>query len=192
MHPSLPKLEKRKISSLMDVKKLSKEACIHAAQNDRLPLRVVVQVLFFEQLRAAGAQATAVAANGGTARCLARLAEEDDDWKADRGLPEPPTPGALKKQLGSLKLTEHGDDDGGRRLVARSSSAIQSSRLSLSSRSRRIFDKLWVGGGKPPGEAIVGKGSDTSGSSQSPRSSAKPLESKSSSSSSRNRRYSVS
>ncbi|KAK3128560.1 hypothetical protein QOZ80_6BG0463450 [Eleusine coracana subsp. coracana] len=191
LHPSLPKMEKRKISSLMDVKKLSKEACIHAAQNDRLPLRVVVQVLFFEQLRAAGAQATA--ANGGAAaRCLARLAEEDDDWKADRALPELPTSGALKKQLGSLKLTDQGDDDGGRRLVARSSSAIQSSRLSLSSRSRRIFDKLWVGGGKPPGEAIVGKGSDTSGSSQSPRSSAKPLESKSSSSSSRNRRYSVS
>ncbi|KAK3131790.1 hypothetical protein QOZ80_6AG0511520 [Eleusine coracana subsp. coracana] len=193
LHPSLPKMEKRKISSLMDVKKLSKEACIHAAQNDRLPLRVVVQVLFFEQLRAARAQATAAIANGGaTARCLARLAEEDDDWKADRALPEPPTPGALKKQLGSLKLTDQGDDDGGRRLVARSSSAIQSSRLSLSSRSRRIFDKLWVGGGKLPGEAIVGKGSDTSGSSQSPRSSAKPLESKSSSSSSRNRRYSVS
>lgn len=27
------------------------EACTHAAQNERLPLRVVVQVLFFEQLR---------------------------------------------------------------------------------------------------------------------------------------------
>jgi hypothetical protein len=188
-------MEKRKISSLMDVKKLSKETCIHAAQNDRLPLRVVVQVLFFEQLRAAGAQATVAASNGGgVARCLARLAEDEDDWKADCALPELPTPGALKKQLGSLKLTEQGDDDGGggRRLVARSSSAIQSSRLSLSSRSRRIFDRLWLGGGKPPGEAIVGKESDTSGSSQSPRSSAKPLESKSSSSSSRNRRYSVS
>ncbi|TVU12282.1 hypothetical protein EJB05_45918 [Eragrostis curvula] len=198
LHPGLPKMEKRKISSLMDVKKLSKEACIHAAQNDRLPLRVVVQVLFFEQLRAAGAQANGAAANGASARCLARLAEADDDdgdgWK-DRALPEPPTPGgALRKQLGSLKLTDQGgaDDDGGRRLVARSSAAIQSSRLSLSSRSRRIFDKLWVGGGKPPGEVVVGKGSDTSGSSQSPRSSAKPLESKSSSSSSRNRRYSVS
>jgi hypothetical protein len=188
-------MEKRKISSLMDVKKLSREACIHAAQNDRLPLRVVVQVLFYEQLRAAGAQATGVpAANGGgAARCLARLAEDDNDWKPDRALQEPPTPGSLKKQLGSLKLTQQGDDDSGRRLVARSSSAIQTSRLSLSSRSRRIFDRLWVGGGKPPGEVLVGKESDTSGSSQSPRSSAKPLESnKSSSSSSRNRRYSLS
>uniref|UniRef100_A0A0A9CZL9 NPH3 domain-containing protein n=1 Tax=Arundo donax TaxID=35708 RepID=A0A0A9CZL9_ARUDO len=190
LHPSLPKTEKRKISSLMDVKKLSKEACIHAAQNDRLPLRVVVQVLFFEQLRAAGATGAGAAANGGSvARCMVRL--EDDDWKEDRALPEPPTPGALKKQLGSLKLADPGDDDGGRQLVARSSTANQSSRLSLSSRSRRIFDKLWVGGGKLPGE-VAGKESDTSGSSQSPRSSAKPLESKSSISSSRNRRYSVS
>ncbi|KAG1368406.1 putative BTB/POZ domain-containing protein [Cocos nucifera] len=35
----------------MDCQKLSLEACTHAAQNERLPLRVVVQVLFFEQLQ---------------------------------------------------------------------------------------------------------------------------------------------
>lgn len=199
LHPGLPKTEKKKVCGLMDVKKLSKGACIHAAQNDRLPLRVVVQVLFFEQLRAAGAAASGP--NGSVARCMARLEEEEEDdeeggWKEGRALPEPPTPGALRKQLGSLKLDQGaGAGDDGRRLVARSSSvANQSSRLSLSSRSRRIFDKLWVGGGgKVPGDCPVGKGSsDTSGSSQSPRSSAKPLESKSSSSSSRNRRYSVS
>ncbi|KAF0901950.1 hypothetical protein E2562_011784 [Oryza meyeriana var. granulata] len=139
LHPNLPKAEKRKISSLMDVKKLSKEACIHAAQNDRLPLRVVVQL------------------------------------------------GSLK--LAGVAADEGGDD--GRRLARVSSVANQSSRLSLSSRSRRIFDMLWAGG-KLPGGEVVSKSSDTSGSSQSPRSSAKPPESKSSSSSSRNRRYSVS
>lgn len=89
LHPGLPKAEKRKICSLMDVKKLSKGACIHAAQNDRLPLRVVVQVLFFEQLRAAGAAAAASATagpNGSVARCMARLEEEDDedaDWRGE-------------------------------------------------------------------------------------------------------------
>lgn len=36
----------------MDCRKLSADACRHAVQNERLPLRVVVQVLFFEQLRA--------------------------------------------------------------------------------------------------------------------------------------------
>lgn len=37
----------------MDCRKLSVDACMHAVQNERLPLRVVVQVLFFEQIRAA-------------------------------------------------------------------------------------------------------------------------------------------
>lgn len=36
---------------LMNCQKLSLEASTHAAKNERLPLRVVVQVLFFEQLR---------------------------------------------------------------------------------------------------------------------------------------------
>lgn len=35
----------------MDCRKLTLEACTHAAQNERLPLRAVVQVLFFEQLQ---------------------------------------------------------------------------------------------------------------------------------------------
>lgn len=35
----------------MNCQKLSLEACTHAAQNERLPLRIIVQVLFFEQLR---------------------------------------------------------------------------------------------------------------------------------------------
>ena len=35
----------------MNCQKLSLEVSTHAAQNERLPLRVIVQVLFFEQLR---------------------------------------------------------------------------------------------------------------------------------------------
>lgn len=35
----------------MDHQKLTLEACAHAAQNERLPLRAVIQVLFFEQLQ---------------------------------------------------------------------------------------------------------------------------------------------
>ncbi|KAH7665347.1 BTB/POZ domain-containing protein NPY2 protein [Dioscorea alata] len=50
-HPGMSKSEKKKICSLMDCKKLSAEASMHAVQNERLPLRVVVQVLFFEQVR---------------------------------------------------------------------------------------------------------------------------------------------
>lgn len=43
--------EKEQICRLMNCQKLSLEASTHAAQNERLPLRVVVQVLFFEQLK---------------------------------------------------------------------------------------------------------------------------------------------
>lgn len=36
---------------MVDCRKLTMEACTHAAQNERLPLRAVLQVLFFEQLQ---------------------------------------------------------------------------------------------------------------------------------------------
>ncbi|KAE8665011.1 BTB/POZ domain-containing protein [Hibiscus syriacus] len=52
-HPDLNKSERKKLCHVLDCKKLSVEACMHAAQNEKLPLRVVVQVLFFEQARAA-------------------------------------------------------------------------------------------------------------------------------------------
>ncbi|KAK0605921.1 hypothetical protein LWI29_032236 [Acer saccharum] len=52
-HPAISKSERKKICKLMDCRKLLVDACMHAVQNKRLPLRVVVQVLFFEQVRAA-------------------------------------------------------------------------------------------------------------------------------------------
>ncbi|CAN6356750.1 unnamed protein product [Urochloa humidicola] len=48
-HPGLSKSEKKRLCALMDCKKLTADASAHAVQNERLPLRVVVQVLFFEQ-----------------------------------------------------------------------------------------------------------------------------------------------
>ncbi|KAL5211142.1 hypothetical protein ABZP36_006765 [Zizania latifolia] len=50
-HSWLSEAEREQLCRLMDCQKLSLEACTHAAQNERLPLRVVVQVLFFEQLQ---------------------------------------------------------------------------------------------------------------------------------------------
>lgn len=41
----------------MDCQKLSIDACMHAAQNERLPLRIVVQVLFSEQIKISNAMA---------------------------------------------------------------------------------------------------------------------------------------
>jgi len=50
-HPYLSESDKEDLCRVMDCQKLSLEACTHAAQNERLPLRVIVQVLFFEQLQ---------------------------------------------------------------------------------------------------------------------------------------------
>ncbi|KNA10555.1 hypothetical protein SOVF_143270 [Spinacia oleracea] len=50
-HPTLTDIERKKVCSSMDCQKLSREACAHAAQNDRLPVQTVVQVLYYEQQR---------------------------------------------------------------------------------------------------------------------------------------------
>ncbi|XP_064963679.1 BTB/POZ domain-containing protein At1g30440-like isoform X1 [Musa acuminata AAA Group] len=50
-HSWLAESQREELCRLMNCQKLSLEACTHAAQNERLPLRVVVQVLFFEQLQ---------------------------------------------------------------------------------------------------------------------------------------------
>lgn len=50
-HSWLVESDREQLCRLMDCQKLSLEACTHAAQNERLPLRTIVQVLFFEQLQ---------------------------------------------------------------------------------------------------------------------------------------------
>ncbi|KAL7136009.1 hypothetical protein ABFS83_10G001600 [Erythranthe nasuta] len=50
-HQTLNENECKKLCKFIDCQKLSEEACNHAAQNDRLPVHLVVRVLYFEQLR---------------------------------------------------------------------------------------------------------------------------------------------
>ncbi|KAJ6330218.1 hypothetical protein OIU76_008940 [Salix suchowensis] len=50
-HPGVTKQERKVLFRLIDSRKLSHEASLHAAQNERLPVRAVVQVLFFEQTK---------------------------------------------------------------------------------------------------------------------------------------------
>ncbi|XP_031481156.1 BTB/POZ domain-containing protein At5g47800-like [Nymphaea colorata] len=52
-HPDISKSEKKKLCHKLDCRKLSTDACMHAVQNDQLPLRTVVQVLLQEHVRAA-------------------------------------------------------------------------------------------------------------------------------------------
>lgn len=50
-HPWLLDKDKEQLCNIIDYQKLSIDACAHASQNERLPLRVVLQVLFFEQMQ---------------------------------------------------------------------------------------------------------------------------------------------
>ncbi|KAL9684458.1 hypothetical protein QQ045_021896 [Rhodiola kirilowii] len=56
-HPTLTEHERKRLCRVMDCQKLSIDACMHAAQNERLPLRIVVQVLFSEQVKISNALA---------------------------------------------------------------------------------------------------------------------------------------
>ncbi|KAK9089429.1 hypothetical protein Scep_028511 [Stephania cephalantha] len=49
-HQNLTEKEREDVCQVLDCYKMSPEACTHAAQNKRLPLRVVVQALFVGQL----------------------------------------------------------------------------------------------------------------------------------------------
>ncbi|CAM8913415.1 unnamed protein product [Rhodiola kirilowii] len=63
-HPWLSDSEKEQLCNLLDCQKLSLDACAHASQNERLPLRVVLQVLFFEQMHLRSALAGCLRAVG--------------------------------------------------------------------------------------------------------------------------------
>lgn len=66
-HPTLSEHERKRLCRVMDCQKLSIDACMHAAQNERLPLRVVVQVLFSEQVKISNAIAKSSLKDGATA-----------------------------------------------------------------------------------------------------------------------------
>ncbi|CAN1237029.1 Root phototropism protein 3 [Linum grandiflorum] len=50
-HPGVSKQERKSLCRLIDSRKLSPEASYHASHNERLPVRVVIQVLFAEQTK---------------------------------------------------------------------------------------------------------------------------------------------
>lgn len=49
MHPEISKEEKKRLCRSLDCQKLSAEVRAHAVKNERMPLRTVVQALFFDQ-----------------------------------------------------------------------------------------------------------------------------------------------
>jgi hypothetical protein len=110
-HPDISKSERKRICRLMDCRKLSAEACLHAVQNERLPLRVVVQVLFFEQLRATTSTGNSTPELPGPIRALlpggshgssrSTTTNTEEDWDA---VPTAEDINALKGELTTLRL----------------------------------------------------------------------------------------
>lgn len=176
VHPGLTKADKRKICGLIDVKKLTTEASMHAAQNEQLPLRVVVQVLFFEQVRAS----VSVEAQNNSRDSSSVMTSIDEECPKELDSCK-----SLKHNMGHMKISE--DIQKTKKLAKKSSKNSRSGMQLLPSRSRRIFDKLWIMG-KGHGES---RSPETSGSSQSPTS-VVPGDMKSSGSYTRQRRHSIS
>lgn len=109
-HPGISKSERKRICKLMDCKKLSVDACMHAVQNDRLPLRVVVQVLFFEQVRVAASSGSSTPDlpksirdlnNGSQRSSRSANTNTEGDWDVVATAEELK---ALKEEVASLRL----------------------------------------------------------------------------------------
>lgn len=107
-HPWLSEAEREMVCKIMSCQKLSLEACTHAAQNERLPLRVVVQVLFFEQLQLRNAIAGSFLVadtvgqsgrqQGGQNPLVAGGARQGESWDNSMG----PNSQALKDDMGKI------------------------------------------------------------------------------------------
>ncbi|KAJ0230570.1 BTB/POZ domain-containing protein [Hirschfeldia incana] len=81
VHQKIDKTERKRLCRILDCKKLSVEASKNAAQNQLLPLRVIVQILFVEQARAAIATTANNITNNETAvlrRSFTTRREEED------------------------------------------------------------------------------------------------------------------
>ncbi|KAI3452670.1 hypothetical protein Pfo_009334 [Paulownia fortunei] len=151
-HPELNKSERKRLCRILDCKKLSVEACMHAAQNEMLPLRVVVQVLFFEQARAtmAGGQVTELPSNikallaghktssKPTASFSTNATMPPEDQWSVSGLKSP------KSNLSTLKMKLAEDDDLDYNFPDGTEKSSKAKSLSMiPSRPKRIFSKFW-------------------------------------------------
>ncbi|KAK7263246.1 hypothetical protein RJT34_30833 [Clitoria ternatea] len=146
-HPGMSKSEKKRICRLMNCRKLSADACMHAVQNERLPMRVVVQVLFFEQLRASsGGNNTpdhpgsirALLPGGSHGSSRSTTTNTEEEWDAVGTIEDIK---ALKAELEALKLSGGAsgrNNDGGK---GHSEKVAASKMKGLM--SKKIFSKIW-------------------------------------------------
>ncbi|OEL36228.1 BTB/POZ domain-containing protein NPY2 [Dichanthelium oligosanthes] len=179
-HPGLSKSEKKRLCALMDCKKLSADASAHAVQNERLPLRVVVQVLFFEQFRQSSVSAAVPSAarsfllpredgtSCGSSRSATTTATEDEQWPSVVGAPTSTSGGdASSLRSGGLVASKRGDGAGaGSKKKAKGGAVVPAP-------AKRVLGKLWSG------KASSGENSGSDDTSESPAGSLNQEETKS-------------
>ncbi|CAI9769993.1 unnamed protein product [Fraxinus pennsylvanica] len=165
VHPGISKSERKRICRLFDCKKLSADACMHAVQNERLPLRVVVQVLFFEQVRASASSGSSTPdlpkaikdlnrASYGSSRSATTNA--DEDWDAMASAAELR---ALRGEVAALRV-ENGvvhERNYGDNKINSDKAAISKMKGLIT--SKKIFSKKWS---SKSGQATENSGSDSS------------------------------
>lgn len=195
-HPGISKSERKRICRLMDCKKLSTDACMHAVQNERLPLRVVVQVLFFEQVRVAASSAgsstpdlrgsvRALIPGGSHGSSRSATTNTEEDWDA---VPTAEELQALKGELATLRLGSRGgagNDRSGNDMNDDPKSHaenVAAGKVKGMLMSKKIFSKLWLSKEKL-GENSSSDTSDSPGSANAEETKSTP---------SRSRRHSVS
>ncbi|KAJ4750731.1 Phototropic-responsive NPH3 family protein [Rhynchospora pubera] len=156
-HPNISKGEKKKLCSLLDCRRLSPDACAHAVQNERLPLRLVVQVLFHEQSRTSAsasvsagstrADNSSVVTSYGSSRSAATTTTtEDDSWDGS----------APSVEDGEKRHTTNGD---GGDLI----SGVNGIKVKGNMTPKTILGKILPVKGNGTG-VLVSSGSDSSGS----------------------------
>ncbi|KAJ0093489.1 hypothetical protein Patl1_24890 [Pistacia atlantica] len=106
---------------------------MHAALNERLPLRVVVQVLYFEQVRVA----TGVhAPNNNPCDASHSTTNTDEEWEKAPQIPQ--------ETESRMKVKDEEFQKNGK-LIKKNSKNSKSVVQLLPSRSRRIKLKVWMG-----------------------------------------------
>ncbi|OMP01858.1 hypothetical protein COLO4_11557 [Corchorus olitorius] len=148
-HPGISKSERKRICKLMDCRKLSAEACMHAVQNERLPLRVVVQVLFFEQVRSTASAGNSTPDLPGSIRALlpggshgssrSTTTNTEEDWDS---VPTAEDIKALKGELATLRLGSNGSDRNGNDAAKSDIEKVAANRMKGVVMSK-IFSRLW-------------------------------------------------
>ncbi|KAF8031548.1 hypothetical protein BT93_D0689 [Corymbia citriodora subsp. variegata] len=86
-HPDLSKDDKKSLCRILDCQKLSPEVRAHAVKNERLPLRTVVQVLFFDQEKTAKGATTPHTSNRGKETLAAREDQGKQKLSPEIGFP---------------------------------------------------------------------------------------------------------